>query len=66
MIVYASLPLHSEGGDTAGWHVDAQVLKVGDPQAASVAKNPCACQTIQDVGQPRRHQHRQVGYGQAD
>lgn len=59
-------PLHREGGDRAGGHIDTQVLQVGDPQASSMAKNPRACQTVWHVGQPRRHQHRQVGYGQAD
>lgn len=46
MFVYPSLPLYSEGSDGARGHVDAKVLKVGDAQAASMAKNPCTCQTL--------------------
>ena len=61
----SSSPLHGEGSDGAGGRVDAQVLEVGDPQAAGVAEDPRARQAVGHVGQPRRHQHHQVGDGQA-
>lgn len=59
-------PLHSEGSDGAGGHIDTQVLEVGDPQAPGVAKHPGARQTVRHVGEPRGHQHCEVSYGQAD
>lgn len=59
-------PLHSEGSDGAGGHIDTQVLEVGDPQAPGVAKHPGARQTVWHVGEPRGHQHCEVSYGQAD
>lgn len=61
-----SSPFYSEGSDRARGHVDAQVLEVGDTQTASVAKDPCACQTVRYIWQSCCHKYRQVSYGQAD
>ena len=57
--------LDGEGGDGAGGHVDAQVLQVGDAQAAAVAVDPEG-HHIGDVGQAGGQQHDEVGHGQAD
>lgn len=57
--------LHGEGGDGARGRVDAQVLEVGDAQAARVAEHPLAEQGFGDVGQSGGRQDHQVSRGQA-
>ena len=47
--------LHSECQDGAGEDVDAQVLQVGDAQAAGMPIGPLPRQAVRDIGQPRGH-----------
>lgn len=56
--------LHCKGGDGPGGDVDAQVLQVGDAEAADVAVHP-GRHHFRDVGQPSHKQYQQVGHSQA-
>lgn len=56
--------LDGEGGDGARGRVDAQVLQVGDEQAAAAAEHPGGEQAVRDGGQPGGRQDHQVGHRQ--
>lgn len=56
--------LHREGSDGPGGDIDAQVLQIGDAEAAGVAVHPRS-HHFGDVGQPGRQQHDEVGHSQA-